>query len=83
MEMKAYITEACGQRVFFESSDANPPAMLGKLQQIADDANVRNGHIEAAELCFDHPNHFWDIAAYECDVEDGKVVIDSVKPMDR
>lgn len=83
MEMKAYITEACGQRVFSESSDANPPSMLGKLQQIADDANVRNGRIEAAELWFDHPNHFWEIVAYECDVEDGRVVIDSVKPMDR
>lgn len=83
MEMKAYITEKCGQRVFYEVSDKNPPSMLGKLQLIAKDANVANGHIEAAELCFDHPNHFWEIVAYECDVENGEVVIDSVKPMSR
>lgn len=79
MDMKAYITETCGKRVFFEASDENPPSMLGKLQQLSKDAYVTNGHIEAAELCFDYPNHFWEIVAYECDVEDGEVVTDSVK----
>lgn len=82
MEMKAYIAEECGKRTYTQHFALEPRSMQEKLQCIATDAHVANGHIEAAQMNFDHPSHSWSVVAYECDVRDGRIVLESIEAID-